>query len=267
MLPPEATVEQMAEDAGWLGTGPQDIFANGGRYYEDRRRFAKAFVRMEQAGRIADLLSWAQQIDGMRSHARRWIEKRIDRIDTQDEQAQDHLFELEIAGRLAKWPGLQIELAEPDILIRYPSDHPPMALACKRPRTPRSARRAIEEARDQIRASTFDGAIVVGTEAIFHRNDIGSSAPCVFQVDTPAHAKVHGNEILTELAEAVRQQPRRVFHERVAGVFLCGILTYWSRRPSVYGYVWLRRPIPNLDVPYTVATLEALDHLLFQSPD
>lgn len=265
--PPEATVEQMAQDSQWLGTGPQDIFADGGRYHEDRPRFAKAFVRMEQAGRIADLLTWAQQIDGVRSHVRRWIEKRIDRIDTQDEQAQDYLFELELAGRLAKWPGLQIELAEPDILIRYTSDHPPMALACKRPRTPRSARRAIEEARDQIRASGCHGAIVIGTEAIFHRTENGSSAPCVFQVDTPAQAKAHGNELLIELAETVRQQPRRVFHKRVAGVFLCGILTYWSRRPSAYGYVWIRRAIPNLDVAYTVQTLEALDHLLFQSPN
>jgi len=76
----------------------------------------------------------AQQIQCVRLHAKHRIEKRIDRIDTQDDQAQDHLFELELTGRLAKWPGLEIELAEPDILIRYPADHPPMALACKRPR-------------------------------------------------------------------------------------------------------------------------------------
>jgi hypothetical protein len=73
--------------------------------------------------------------------------------------------------------------------------------------------------------------------------------------------------VLTELEETVRNHPQRVFDERVAGVFFCGILTYWSRQPSADGYVWVRRAVPNLNVPYTVETLQALDGLLFHSPN
>lgn len=142
-----------------------------------------------------------------------------------------------------------------------------MALACKRPRSRRSAGRAIEEARNQIRASGYHGAIVVGTEAILHRAEEAASAPYVFQVDSPNDAKVHGEAVLSELEGMVRDQPHRAFDELVAGVFFCGLLTYWSRQPSAYGYVWVRRAVPNAEVPYTDGTLQALDHLLFQSPN
>lgn len=262
-IPPEASIEQLTCDAEWLGSGPEDLFADSGRYHEDATRFATAFVRMEQAGRVADAVLWASRMQGARDHARRWMRARIDRIETQDDQGQDLLFELEIAGRLARWPGLEIELAEPDILIRYPPLSEPLALACKRPRSVRSVGHAVEAARNQIRTHGHPGAIVVGLEAIFHRSDEGAR-PYVYSLDSPADARRDGDAVANEIASALAAHPDRMFDPRVAGIYLCGLLTYWSRQPSAYGYLWIRKSIPNPEAPGGPEVIDMLNHLLFE---
>jgi hypothetical protein len=264
-VPDDASLAGMLRDADWLGSGPDDLFHPEGRVHEDMTRFAKAFMRMEQATRVADFLLWTTRIRGSQQHARLWIRKRIDRTETQDEQGQDLMFEMEIAGRLARWPGLEIEFAEPDILVRYPADSPPMALACKRPRSEASLGRAVEEARQQLGSSGHRGAIVVGTEAIFHRSDY-PSRPIIYSVETPREAREGGEQVLENLARAIRAYPQRMFDRNVGGVMLCGILTYWSKRPSAYGYAWIRRVVANTALPGTADTMRALDHLLFEPP-
>jgi len=218
---------------------------------------------MEQAGRLADLLGWASRVGNADTHAKYWIRRRFDRIETQDEQGQDFLFELEIAGRLARWPNLVVELAEPDILARFDVGDPPIAFACKRPRTQKSAIRAAEVARSQIEASGHAGVIIIGTEAIFHRTETG--LPVIFEAANPKEALDSGNEAMLQLAAALREPPQRAFGSSVAGVYLCGLLTYWSKQPNAYAYTWVRRPVVNTAVSSGADVLALLDQMLFPS--
>ena len=105
--------------------------------------------------------------------------------------------------------------------------------------------------------------IVVGLEAVFHRSD-GSSRPYTYTLESPEDARGEGDSVATQIADDLVAHPDRVFDNRVAGIFLCGVLTYWSRQPNAYGYVWIRRAIPNSTVSEAVEVLDALDHLLFE---
>lgn len=265
-LRPDAMLSHMLADAEWLGTGPEDLFGADTRMDEDADRFARAFMRMEQADRLSNLLHWAKNVGNLQTHSRRWIQKRIDRTETQVEEAQDLLFEVEIAGRLARWPGMQIELAEPDILIRYPADSEPLALACKRPRSENSLERAIRDAKRQILAAGYEGIILVGTEALFHM-PADSSGPVTFKAETPAEARSAGEERTRQIMAAFSASAKWLWANRIGGVYFVGILTYWSARPSSYGYAWIRDSLPNPTLGGASAALQRLDWLLFNQPD
>lgn len=263
-LRPESSIAQMIEDAEWLADGPDDVFDAVGKFEEDPDRFLTAFMRMEQAGRIADLLEWASRVGNSRAHARYWIQQRLDRMETQDEQSQDLLFELDIAGRLARWDGLAIELAEPDIVIRYPSaETPPFAIACKRPRSADSLIRSIARAKSQIGRSGHRGLIAVSTDAIFHRSGDPTRPTIVYQARSASDAQREGKQILHDLAATISSHRDDAFDDAVGGVYLCGILTFWSGEPSAYSYTWLREPVPNDAHPHTSELLQAFDYLLF----
>lgn len=150
-------------------------------------------------------------------------------------------------------------------MIRYPNVHNAMALACKRPRTRRSVGRAVQEARRQIINSGLPGAIVIGLEAVFHESGV-PSGPSMLVVGRPAEAAARGAEIAQQIEFDLTVQPERVTHVSIAGIYLCGVMTYWSQQPSAYGFVWIRRSVPNASIPYAPETLEALDQLLFTAP-
>jgi hypothetical protein len=122
---PDASIGRMIADAEWLGAFRDgDVcasFNNG----IDQRRFATAFLRMEQARRIAELLERCQRVENSDAKLKPWIRKRVDRLETQSETSQDYLFELDIAARLAAWPHLSITMSEPDIQIRMGDDPDP----------------------------------------------------------------------------------------------------------------------------------------------
>ena len=263
-LSSQSAILQMVEDAEWLASFRRRLFDAGGPFEADPGRAGAAFMRMEQARRLAELLTRAPQIAGARDHVKRWIRKRIDRIESLDEEAQDLLFELEIAGRLAKWRSIRVQLAEPDILFELPNTPAQFALACKRPRTIKSSGRALEEAAQQIRKNRRPGIIVLGMEAIFHGSQLPKRPVVVYQAETPHDAKRHGSGIMDIVAEETSVHQQRAFQGEVDGALLCGILTYWCKRPSAYAYAWLRRPILNPRVPESESIVGGLDTLLFE---
>jgi len=63
-------------------------------------------------------------------------------------KAQDDLFEIDIAYRLFR-RGMEVEFAEPDIVIRLPEGL--FSVACKRPRTIEAVQGRIRDGANQIR--------------------------------------------------------------------------------------------------------------------
>jgi hypothetical protein len=105
--------------------------------------------------------------------------------------------------------------------------------------------------------------IVIGLEPVFHRPGDGSQ-PFVYSLEGPDEAQGQGDAIADRIANSLLATPSRYVDAKVAGVYLCGVLTYWSRQPSMYGYRWVRRSLSNDTIDSAGEVMRSLDHLLFE---
>jgi hypothetical protein len=86
----------------------------------------------------------------------------------------------------------------------------------------------------------------------------------MFAVESLAEGRKQGEAILDELVRDIQKNQHQWHDPNIAGVLLWGVLTYWSRRPPAYGYVWLRRSVANTRTPHAPETMDAIGYLLFE---
>jgi hypothetical protein len=134
---------------------------------------------------------------------------------SQDEQAQDFLFELEIGARLTRL-GLTISFDEPDIVL-FASDGSRLGLACKRPRNVPRLRERLTEAAAQITAGTDHGLIVIGVEPLFHRSN-DPERPTITYLGGPSMVRAEANQILDNALESATQEIISALANGVAGI-------------------------------------------------
>lgn len=158
-------ISRMLSALEWLGSFPPTAPQPDTAYKQDRKRAVEAAVLFEQASRLAAVITLAEGIPGGVQIVRK-LKKRIDRMKTQDEPAQDFFFELDIAQRLYK-RGFSVAFEEPDIVLGVEDK---VGLACKRPRRFERLRQRIEEGSEQVERSQLPGFVVVGLEALFHKS-------------------------------------------------------------------------------------------------
>jgi len=263
-IPLAGDLERFVTEAEWLGTFPAGPFEPGGAAYSDRQRGLTAFLLMEQARRVAWMLLAARGLKGKGvSQVLRWVTGRIDRIAVQDEQAQDYLFELEIAGRLRMKDGVDVSLEEPDIVIG-PVGRPPLgSMACKRPLRRDTVGRALLKAREQITRRGLPGIIVIGMEALFHRSGDDEEKPTViYHADRARDLESEGRRVISEAVGCAAAEIGQVFRSgTVEGLLFCGLMTGLLRFPSSYHHRWVRRTMPNPAGDGAVVT--AMERLLF----
>lgn len=94
-------VGRMIAALEWMGSFPPEAVQPDTAFTADRKRALQAFPLYEQALRIARAVTWARTVPGAREKVLH-LKKRVNRLETQDEQAQDYFFELEIAERLVR---------------------------------------------------------------------------------------------------------------------------------------------------------------------
>ncbi len=176
--------------------------------WESRPRTGRVSL-YEQAIRIAQAVALAQGIPGARERVVK-LKKRLNRLTTQDEQAQDFLFELEVGARFTRL-GLAITFDEPDIVL-HSSDGHRLGLACKRPRNVRRLRERLGEAADQITAGIDQGVIVIGVEPLFHRSN-DPQRPTVTYLGDPAMVRAEANRIQAGISTGRRVRPSSRPHQ------------------------------------------------------
>lgn len=264
-LDPSSDLEQMVRDVEFLGSFPGDPMSSNGAWAADKQRTVYAFARVEQTRRIVRTLAQAPFVKNADGHLR-WLRKRLDRlrIRTPDEararEAEDYLFELEIAGRLAMWERHEISFEEPDIVLTAGTAK--VALACKRPRNEKSLKPAILKAGKQIRNSRNAGFIVIGAEYLLHGVDERGRPATIVEALSEGHAFAEGEEALRRAEDASRPEIEKVFAEATAGVLFVGVLVYITRDPMVFGYRWFTRIVPNREAPYAPELLGLIRDLL-----
>jgi hypothetical protein len=139
---PRSDVGQMIAELEWLGTFPPTASQPDAAWAENPARARIAFPLYEQAVRVAQAVALTQGIPGARERVMK-LKKRLNRLTTQDEPAQDFLFELEMGARFTRL-GLTITFDEPDIVL-HSSEGYRLGLACKRPRNVRRLRERLGE--------------------------------------------------------------------------------------------------------------------------
>lgn len=136
--------------------GPADAFLAAYLLHADRA--VKAFIGFLQVQDIAAALRACALAVPDRHQIRRALRQRFDRTDVLDAPSQNHLFELEIGGRLGRrGPGLVFE--EPD--LTYPvSGLGRVGFACKRAQNIHRLRQRIAEGAGQIEGCGRRGVVV-----------------------------------------------------------------------------------------------------------
>jgi hypothetical protein len=241
----------------WLGTFPSDAPQPDAAWAANPARARIAFPLYEQAIRVAQAVSLARGIPGARERVVK-LKKRLNRLMTQEEQAQDFLFELEIGARLTRL-GLTITFDEPDIVL-HANDGSRLGLACKRPRNVPRLRQRLTEAAAQITVGTDQGVIVIGVEPLFHRSN-DPQRPTITYLGDPSMVKAEANQILDNALESATQEIVSVLANGVAGILFCGVATGWARQVAegrdAYHYQWIHRAISHPDALDLAAVLEA----------
>ncbi len=254
---PTSDVGQMIAELEWLGTFPPNAPQPDAAWAENPARARIAFPLYEQAIRIAQAVALAQGIPGAHERVVK-LKKRLNRLTTQDEQAQDFLFELEIGARLTRL-GLTITFDEPDIVL-HSSDGDRLGLACKRPRNVRRLRERLGEAAAQITAGMDQGVIVIGVEPLFHRSN-DPQRPTITYLGDVAMVRAEANRILDDALDSARLEIDSALAKGVAGILFCGVATGWARQVAegrdAYHYQWIHRAISHPDALNLADVLEA----------
>jgi hypothetical protein len=160
------------ERVGELLSGP--IPATGA--ITDRQRQEVRYVH--QVTRLASMLRGLQlpRVSGaVAKELQTWLTKSFNSLETLDAEAQDHLFELEVAAALAH-QGLCVSLEEPDLVVEGLPLVPKLAVACKRPRRLKKVDDKIREGIGQLRKEGLPGVVAVSFDSVLNA-DPGSRRP------------------------------------------------------------------------------------------
>lgn len=265
-LQPHHDLERIVRQAELLASlGVGDVFgsfrdADG----PEKDRITGAILAMEQAERVAASLQVAGRVRNF-AQVTKWLQKKIDRLETQESRAQDHLFEIEMAGRLARYPDLAVSFEEPDIVVRV--NGKPVYLPCKRPRRVESVGENIRDARHQLAGRQGPSVILINTEAIFHRSGNPNVPVVLYDVGTPDEARAIGVNLIDQAIRNGSDQTEKAFRDGVTGILYCGAMVFLTRDPRAYQNLILHRRVWNSADPGADGLTAQVARLLYGDPD
>jgi len=260
---PTSDIGQMIAALGWLGTFPPEAPQPDTAWRADQRKSLDTFVLFEQAKRTAIAVGWAFTIPGSEKVVVR-LKKRLNRLQTQNEQALDYFFELDIAHRLAR-RGIPVAFDEPDLVIG--SESLKFGLACKRPRSLRGLREQIAAAARQVTRQEFPGMVVIGLEAMLHSSGDPQKPTVTYLVDKQEQLREMVDPMIDGWLQAVEPAIEEAFAKGVWGILFCGLVTgIATKAQDGFGaviYEWFRRPRSSPEFPDGA---QMLDQMIFQPP-
>jgi hypothetical protein len=256
---PMSDTGRMIEALECMGSFPPDAPQPDAAAAADRARTVRAFPLHEQAIRIAQALTQTRDVPGADRLAAK-LRKRLNRLTSQDDQAQDFLFELELGGRFVA-RGLSITFDEPDIVLH--ADGHQFGIACKRPRNAARMRERIRDATTQIVSRPEQGVIAVGIEPLFHHSG-DAARPTVLYRGDPSMLEAEAHRLLDRAILTALPEIRAALDAGVAGILFCGVITGWAKNVmpgrDAYHFQWIHRAISHEDA---LGLAELLEQHLF----
>ena len=252
----------MVSDLEWIAGFPAEPRDAGGAWEANPSRFDAAVVRSLYAHAIAEILHYGIRVQNGQRHAWRWIRKRI--VGPEDDQAQDRLFEMVVAYRIALWhhDGVGFEVAldeEPDVVVSFPSakGSGPLGFACKRPRSLHGLGKRLHEGVGQIRREGLRGIIVVSLDAYEDK------PTTIAGVDV--EAELRGRAFIRSVMESAAHAIEKEHDPVCLGIHFSARFHYRHRRGS--GLLWVTEPKPALRTQEAKQGLAILDRLLLYRPE
>jgi hypothetical protein len=225
-----------------------------------RPTFDRAFI-IDQASRIASALEHLRGVQGF-DQVKKWLGKRLNRLRTQTQEAQDHLFEIEIAGRLAQ-AGAAIELPDPPDIVATLPPFGAVPIECKRPRNARSAIRALREGSRTIEKAGRPGVLVVSLEVLLNTTPAGKvmrwRAPTMDALERALRDDIH------RLVDAILGRFELVGPNSAAGIIWVGIASALIDEPRSYGSSWAHLTTANRAMPASEGLIRRLGRDLFEA--
>lgn len=177
-------------------------------------------------------------------------------------RARDILFELEVAGRIARHPELKVSFEEPDIVIDMPVGF--LALACKRLTSVKQIDKRIRKAADQGSRSSHPFFIILEVEHLITRGKF-VFAPSEDELERQCNREL--DNLLMNCSSAALS----AFDKGCGGIILCRRLVgiVGSLPGNAHAIRWYVRHkyIPNIEFPDAAATLGTLVELMEMQRD
>lgn len=222
---------------------------NTGASSENPERVANAFLRFLQLEDVARSLNALGPTARENPEALKALRRDHDRIKTQTADAQNRLFELEVAGRLVRG-GARVRFDEPDI-VASATPFGRFCVACKRPQNLARLRERIADAARQIERRSLAGFVVVDLQPLIFTNDAFDRPTRFYDLAGAAEVAeelaIDMDERITTVADAVGRARAK---KHVMGVVFAA--TGWGihdEGPAPrYAWAWVTRPaIPSND--------------------
>jgi SEC-C motif-containing protein len=264
-LNPTADLASMIRELKWIASFPAEPHEPGGAAQGGGTRAHRAFYFADQAGRIAEALDAVRNVHGAAKKVV-WLKKRLDRLQTQSERAQDYLFEIEVAGRLARHPNVTVAFEEPDLMATV-RGMGRLSLACKRPHTSKGVANCLDDGRKQIVRGATPGALVVSLEALIHSKKDGKGKTVLWDASSGADLRDAGFRLMeAERTKAALSVYRVQEEPRMLGILWWGLITGRARDNRAYAREWLCYPEGNARVAGSQAKLRVLAKLFRDAP-
>jgi hypothetical protein len=164
-LPRHTDLGRQIEDTEWMATFPADPLDEiAGAYATDPERATRAFLSFPQFQDVVGGLYHARRAVAAKPDIVHALRKRFDRLQTVSAAAQNHLFELQVAGRLSiRRRGVRFD--EPDLTAPF-SRFGRLGLACKRAQNIARVKERIGGGADQIVRTGRNGVIVIDVQPL-----------------------------------------------------------------------------------------------------
>ena len=225
-----------------------------------RPTFDRTFV-IDQASRIASALENLRGVHGF-DQVKKWLGKRLNRLHTQTQEAQDHLLEIEIAGRLAQ-AGAAIERPDPPDIVATLPPFGAVPIECKRPRTKAGAVKRLREGARTIDDFGRPGVLVVSLEVLLKPTEGGQPvrwrAQTMEELQRGLRTKV--DRLVGEILVRFDEPPR----PNVAGIIWVGIASALLDEPPSYGSCWAHLTVTNVAMPESDGLVRRLGRDLFET--
>lgn len=227
---PRSDIDHLVKETLWLS---ENIDKSKNTLTEkEQTRFIDAFLRIEQAKNISNILSLLSEIN-IPSHKYKFLNKRLDRLNKEgNSKAPDILFELEIAGRLARYKTfLNIQFDEPDIVIEFKGGK--LGISCKRPKGINRLPERIKEAAKQGKKSGLSFFVFVGVREL-----IMTGSFLKFRTNDEFIRKVDSS--LKILMNNCSTSNNYAFEKGAGGVILCDRFVSFIEEPN-FSINWCTR--------------------------